>query len=128
MTNNEVNFLVVEDSPTMRQLISFSLKRIRNARIVEAGNGVDALKKVAETKFDLIIADINMPLMDGLKLLSILRKDPVYSTVPVIIVTTEGAEADRERGLKLGANAYLPKPVQTSELLKTIKELLKIEG
>ena len=128
MTNNEVNFLVVEDSPTMRQLISFSLKRIKNAKIVESGNEVDALKKVAETRFDLIIADINMPLMDGLKLLSILRKDPVYSTVPVIIVTTEGAEADRERGLKLGANAYLPKPVQTSELLKTIKELLKIEA
>jgi two-component system, chemotaxis family, chemotaxis protein CheY len=123
----EYSFLVVEDSPTMRQLISFSLKRIRGAKIAEAGNGVEALKKLSENKFNLIVADINMPLMDGLKLLSIVRKDPNHSTIPVIIVTTEGAEADKEKGMKLGANAYLPKPIQTSELLKTVKDLLKIE-
>jgi len=123
-----INFLVVEDSPTMRQLISFSLKRIRNSRVVEATDGVDALKKLAEDKFNLIIADINMPLMDGLKLLSLVRKDPNYQQTPVIIVTTEGAEVDREKGLKLGANAYLSKPIQTSELLKTVKELLQIQA
>ncbi|MBI3995205.1 MAG: response regulator [Nitrospirae bacterium] len=123
----EYNFLVVEDSPTMRQLISFSLKRIRGARIFEAGNGVEALKKLSESKINLIVADINMPLMDGLKLLSIVRKDPNYSLIPVIIVSTEGADADKEKGLKLGANAYLPKPIQTNELLKTVKELAKIE-
>jgi len=123
-----INFLVVEDSPTMRQLISFSLKRIRNSRVVEATDGVDALKKLAENKFNLIIADINMPLMDGLKLLSLVRKDPNYQQTPVIIVTTEGAEVDREKGLKLGANAYLSKPIQTTELLKTVKELLQIQA
>jgi two-component system chemotaxis response regulator CheY len=118
----------VEDSPTMRQLISFSLKRIRNSRVVEATDGVDALKKLSEGKFNLIIADINMPLMDGLKLLSLVRKDPNYKQTPVIIVTTEGAEVDREKGLKLGANAYLSKPIQTNELLKTVKELLQIQA
>ncbi|MBI3610089.1 MAG: response regulator [Nitrospirae bacterium] len=123
----EYNFLVVEDSPTMRQLISFSLKRIRGAKIIEAGNGVEALKKLSENKFNLILADINMPLMDGLKLLSIVRKDPNYSHVPVIIVSTEGTETDKEKGMKLGANAYLPKPIQTSDLLRTVKTLLKIE-
>ncbi|MFQ5455086.1 MAG: response regulator [Nitrospirota bacterium] len=123
----EYNFLVAEDSPTMRQLITFSLKRIRNAKIVEASNGVDALKKLSEGNFNLIILDINMPLMDGLKLLSIIRKDPMYHDLPVIIVTTEGAEADREKGMELGANAYLTKPIQTSEFLKTIKRLLKIQ-
>jgi two-component system chemotaxis response regulator CheY len=123
----EYNFLVVEDSPTMRQLISFSLKRIRGAKITEAGNGVEALKKLSETKFNLIVADINMPLMDGLKLLSIVRKDPNYAHIPVIIVSTEGAVADKEKGLQLGANAYLSKPIQTSELLKTVKEFVKIE-
>jgi len=123
-----INFLVVEDSPTMRQLISFSLKRIRNSRVVEATDGVDALKKLSGEKFNLIIADINMPLMDGLKLLSLVRKDPNYQHTPVIIVTTEGAEVDREKGLKLGANAYLSKPIQTNELLKTVKELLQIQA
>jgi len=125
---SEYNFLIVEDSPTMRQLISFSLKRIPNAKIVEASDGVDALKKLSEGKFHLIIADINMPMMDGLKLLSIVRKDPQYNNVPVIIVTTEGAEADRDKGMKLGANAYLSKPIQTNDLVKTVKELLKIQG
>lgn len=125
---SEYCFLIVEDSPTMRQLISFSLKRIQNSKIVEASDGVDALKKLSEGKFHLIIADINMPMMDGLKLLSIIRKDPQYNNVPVIIVTTEGAEADRDKGMKLGANAYLPKPIQTNDLVKTVKGLLKIHG
>ncbi len=123
---SEYSFLVVEDSPTMRQLVSFSLKRIKGAKIVEATDGVDALKKLSERPFHLIVADINMPLMDGLKLLSIVRKEPSYSHIPVIIVTTEGADADREKGLQLGANAYIPKPIQTNALLKTVRELLKI--
>ena len=121
------SFLVVEDSPTMRQLVTFSLKRIRDAKIVEATDGIDALKKMSEEKFSLIIADINMPLMDGLKLLSIIRKDPNFTSIPVIIVTTEGAEVDKEKGLKLGANAYLTKPIQTNALLNKVKELLHIE-
>lgn len=123
----EYNFLVVEDSPTMRQLISFSLRRIRGSKIVEAGNGVEALKKLSEEKFSLILADINMPLMDGLKLLSIVRKDPNYAKIPFIIVTTEGGETDKDKGMEMGANAYLPKPIQTNDLLKTVKDLLKIE-
>lgn len=123
---NGLKFLVVEDSPTMRQLISFSLKRIRNCHIVEATDGIDALKKLSVENFNLIIADINMPLMDGLKLLSILRKEEKYGHIPVIIVTTEGAERDREKGLKLGANAYLSKPIQTNHLLKIVKGLLNI--
>jgi len=123
----EYNFLVVEDSPTMRQLISFSLKRIRGAKISEAGNGVEALKKLSEIKFNLIVADINMPLMDGLKLLSLVRKDPNHAQIPFIIVSTEGADTDKDKGMQLGANAYLPKPIQTNELLKTVKQLVKIE-
>ena len=123
----EYRFLVVEDSPTMRQLIAFSLKRLKNSHVTEASNGVDALKKLSEDQFHLMVVDINMPLMDGLKLLNIVRKDPAYHHIPVIIVTTEGAEADREKGLKLGANAYFAKPIQINDLLKTIRTLLKIE-
>ena len=123
---NDLKFLIVEDSPTMRQLIAFSLKRIRNSRVVEATDGIDALKKLSGEDFNLIIADINMPLMDGLKLLSLLRREPKYKQIPVVIVTTEGAELDREKGLKLGANAYLSKPIQTNQLLKIVKGLLNI--
>lgn len=123
----DIRFLVVEDSPTMRQLITFSLKRIPNSKIVEASDGVDALKKLKEGRFDLIVSDINMPLMDGLKLVSMIRNDPAYRSTPIVIVTTEGSQTDREKGLALGANAYLSKPIQTNELLKIVRDLLKTE-
>ncbi|NKE72315.1 response regulator [Candidatus Manganitrophus noduliformans] len=123
----DIRFLVVEDSPTMRQLITFSLKRIPNSKIVEASDGVDALKKLKENRFDLIVSDINMPLMDGLKLVSMIRSDPAYRSTPIVIVTTEGSQTDREKGLALGANAYLSKPIQTNELLKIVRDLLKAE-
>ena len=119
-------FLVVEDSPTMRQLISFSLKRFRNAKIIEAVDGVDALKKLSGEKIDLILTDINMPVMDGLKLVSLVRQNAQLKDIPSIIITTEGAEEDRERGLALGANAYISKPIQSSHLIKTITELLQV--
>jgi two-component system chemotaxis response regulator CheY len=118
------NILVVEDSPTMRQLISFAVKRIPNSRVIEASDGVDALKKLSSEKVDLILADINMPVMDGLKLVSLVRGNPSFKHIPVIIVTTEGAEEDRKRALSIGANAYLPKPIQTQELLKLVNTYL----
>ncbi|GAB4437758.1 MAG: response regulator [bacterium] len=120
------NILVVEDSPTMRQLIVFALKRLKDVAVTEASDGVDGLKKLSGQKFDLMIADINMPIMDGLKLVSLVRQDPKYKAMPIIIVTTEGAEEDKKRGLTLGANAYLTKPVQTTQLISTVKDLLKI--
>ena len=118
------NILVVEDSPTMRQLISFAMKRIPNARVIEATDGVDALKKLSSDKIDLILADINMPVMDGLKLVSLVRGNPVFKNIPIIMVTTEGAEEDRKRAIAIGANAYLPKPIQTQELLKLVSKFL----
>lgn len=122
-----INILVVEDSPTMRQLIVFALKRLKDVSVTEASDGVDGLKKLSNNKFDLMIADINMPIMDGLKLVSLVRQDAKYKSMPIIIVTTEGAEEDKKRGLTLGANAYLTKPVQTTQLIATVKELLKIQ-
>ena len=118
------NILVVEDSPTMRQLISFAMKRIPNAIVIEATDGVDALKKLSSDKIDLILADINMPVMDGLKLVSLVRGNPSFKDIPIIMVTTEGAEEDRKRAIAIGANAYLPKPIQTQELLKLVTTFL----
>jgi two-component system chemotaxis response regulator CheY len=120
----EYKFLVVEDSPTMRQLISFALKRIPGSGIVEANDGIDALKKLSTQKFDIILTDINMPIMDGLKLVSMVRNDPAHKAIPIIIITTEGAEEDRKRGMALGANAYIPKPIQTANLLSVVNGIL----
>ena len=117
--------LVVEDSPTMRQLLCFALKRL-NVQIVEANDGIDGLKKVTSDKFDLIITDINMPIMDGLKLVSLVRSNPTYKDIPIIIVTTEGSEEDRKRGLALGANAYISKPIQSGQVISLVKSMLNI--
>ena len=124
MTGHKV--LVVEDSPTMRQLIVFALKRIRGFQIVEANDGVDGLKKLSAEKFDLILTDINMPIMDGLKLVSMVRNDPNYKETPIIVITTEGATEDRERALALGANEYITKPIQTMKILETVKKLMNV--
>lgn len=121
----DINFLVVEDSPTMRQLITFALKRVHGSKIVEASDGIDALKKLSAQKFDMVLTDINMPIMDGLKLVSLIRGNDQHKGIPIIIITTEGAEEDRKKGLALGANAYLPKPIQTAELLKLVNQYVK---
>lgn len=118
--------LVVEDSPTMRQLIVFALSRIKVLKVIEADDGVDALKKLSQQHFDILITDINMPMMDGLKLVSMVRKDEVHKDIPIIIITTEGAQEDRQRALSLGANAYITKPIQAPQVISKVKDLLKL--
>lgn len=122
----EKKILVVEDSPTMRQLIAFTLRRLPSVVLTEATDGVDALKKLGGDRFDLIFTDINMPIMDGLKLVSLVRNDPALRHIPIVIITTEGAAEDRQRGLALGANDYLTKPIQAGKILAVARELLEI--
>ena len=119
--------LVVEDSPTMRQLIVFALNRIRGLQVIEADDGVDALRKLSAGQLDIILTDINMPIMDGLKLVKRIRSDEALKAIPIVIITTEGAEEDRQRALALGANAYITKPIQAPQVIAKVKELLKIE-
>jgi two-component system, chemotaxis family, chemotaxis protein CheY len=116
--------MIVEDSPTMRQLIVSALTRLPQLEIVEASDGVDALKKLPGGKIDLVLTDINMPIMDGLRLVSLLKGNPLYREIPVVIVAAEGAADDRARGLALGARAYIPKPIQANSLLKVVREIL----
>lgn len=121
-----LKFLIIEDSPTMRQLIRFALNRLPKAEVIEASDGVDGLKKLSSNEVDLILTDINMPIMDGLKLVSLVRSNDSYRDIPIVIITTEGAQEDRERAMALGANAYITKPIQSASLLKTVKDLLEI--
>ncbi|WP_394829518.1 response regulator [Pendulispora albinea] len=122
----EYTCLVVEDSPMMRQLLVFALSRVKNLRVTEADDGVDGLRKLAAGRFDIILTDINMPIMDGLKLVKRVRTDPIHKDTPVIIITTEGAAEDRKRAIELGANAYITKPIQAPQVIAKVKELLKI--
>lgn len=116
--------LVVEDSPTMRQLICFALRRINGLEVVEADDGVDGLKKLSGRRFDILITDINMPVMDGLKLVSLVRKDEIHKEIPIVIITTEGAAEDRQRAMSLGANSYITKPIQAPQVINCVKQLL----
>jgi len=117
--------LIVEDSPTMRQLLRFALKRLPGVEIVEAGDGMDGLRKLTSDHFDLALVDINMPVMDGLKLIHLIREEESLRSMPIVVITTEGAEADRARALSLGADEYLTKPVQAGRVLQVVKGLLK---
>ena len=124
---SEYSCLIVEDSPMMRQLLVFALARVKNLRVTEADDGVDGLRKLASARYDIIVTDINMPIMDGLKLVRRVRSDPTHKDTPIVIITTEGSLEDRQRALQLGANAYITKPIQAPQVIATVKELLKID-
>ena len=124
MANHRI--LIVEDSPTMRQLLTFALKRLKNVDIVEAQDGMDGLRKVTSDSFDLALIDINMPVMDGLKLISLIRADQSLQSMSICVITTEGATEDRERALAIGADEYLTKPIQANRVLAVAKSLLKV--
>jgi two-component system chemotaxis response regulator CheY len=119
--------LIVEDSPTMRQLLVFSLRRLKNVEIVEAQDGMDGLRKISSDHFDLALIDINMPVMDGLKLISLIRGEDSLKGVPIVVITTEGANEDRDRAILLGANEYLTKPIQANRVLAVARSLLKLD-
>ncbi|WP_303722611.1 response regulator [Malonomonas rubra] len=119
--------LVVDDSPTMRQLIVFALHRIPGLQVEEAGDGVAALKMLSNEIYDLLLTDINMPIMDGLKLISLLRNDAQYNALPIVVITTEGTVLDREKATALGANEYLAKPIQTARIIEVVRQLLEID-
>ncbi len=119
--------LIVEDSPTMRQLLVFALKRLKGVELAEAQDGMDGLRKVTSDHYDLVLVDINMPVMDGLKLISLIRAEESLKQMPIVVITTEGAKEDRERALSLGADEYLTKPIQANRVLATAKSLLKMD-
>ncbi|HVH05299.1 MAG TPA: response regulator [Myxococcota bacterium] len=119
------SILVVEDSATMRSLIASTLEELDpGVKITEAGSGFEALRLLPRGAFDLIVTDINMPDINGLELVSFLKKNDAYARIPLIIVSTEGSVRDREKGLGLGANAYLVKPFQPEDLRGLARDLL----
>jgi two-component system, chemotaxis family, chemotaxis protein CheY len=116
--------LVADDSPTTRALIVSTLEALGNFTVVEAANGFDALRILPREKVDLVITDINMPDINGLELISFIRSNQLYKATPLIIVSTEGSNRDRDKGLALGADAYLVKPFKPEELQQLVDRLL----
>ncbi len=116
--------LVADDSQTMRMFILFHLiKMLPGVKIMEAVNGADALDKLRAQDVDLILTDMNMPEMDGAGLVCAVRQELKRET-PIIVITTMGELKDRERGLSLGANGYITKPINPREFREAILKFL----
>jgi two-component system chemotaxis response regulator CheY len=116
--------LVVEDSAIMRQLLVMSLRRMPGVTVLEASDGLEALKLIANENLSLVFSDVNMPGLDGLKLVRMLRADHRTRNIPIVMVTTEGSAEDRDRAMALGATEYITKPVQAAKVVDTATRLL----
>lgn len=117
--------LIVEDSPTMRALLASALEELEGSvKITQAESGFEALRVLPRERWDLIVTDVNMPDINGLELVSFAKGNAAYRHVPLIIVSTEGSERDRAKGLELGADAYLVKPFEPSDLCEIAAQLL----
>lgn len=123
----EKRFLIVDDSATMRQLLMMAVRKLDGIgplTLVEAVDGRDGVEKFQTGNFDLVMTDIKMPNMTGLELVAKLRQDLGNKTIPIIIISTKGEETDIQRGLSLGANEYLLKPISAVRLKEVIVKLL----
>jgi two-component system chemotaxis response regulator CheY len=115
--------LTVDDSPSVRKLVKFTLKA-KGYEVRSAGDGLEALDLLKQEVFDAIILDINMPRMNGLEFLSAIKADDQYAGMPVIMLTTEGQDDDKDKAVALGATAYMVKPFKPTQLLMLLEKIL----
>lgn len=115
--------LVVDDSASMRQMIKFTLSHA-GYEVIEAVDGLEALAKLNGHTVNLIIADINMPNMDGIELIKKVRSHEVHKFTPIIVLTTESQTSLKEEGKAVGATGWIVKPFTQSQLLLVIKRVL----
>lgn len=120
----EKKILIVEDSPTMRSLIRSAISMMGDYAVVEAENGFEALRLLPKYSISMVITDINMPDINGLELINFIRSNKNYKGLPLVIISTEGSEKDRKKGLSLGADAYLVKPFIPKDLQDLISKFL----
>jgi two-component system, chemotaxis family, chemotaxis protein CheY len=118
--------LVVEDSSAMRGLIASIVDQIDDCEVIEVSGGFQALKELPRTAFALVITDINMPDINGFELISFIRKNPTHKTTPVLVVSSEGNETQKQKCLTLGANAYVSKPFEPAALKAAVEKLLGV--
>ena len=115
--------LVVEDSPAMRHLLIMAAKR--TADVVEAADGLAALKALATSQFDLLFVDLNMPILDGMKLIKKVRESEAQTGAPrvrICVVTTESAQATEDQARALGADFFVRKPVARRDVERILQE------
>ena len=115
--------LAVDDSASMRQMVCFTLKTA-GFDVTEACNGDEALKVAQHGEYDLVISDVNMPIMDGLTLIRHLRTLPNYKFTPLLMLTTESGTEKKQEGRSAGATGWIVKPFNPDQLLATVRKVL----
>lgn len=115
--------LAVDDSSSMRQMVTFTLKSAGH-QVTEAADGQEALNKAKSQQFDLIITDVNMPIMDGITFIKNLRGEVNYKFTPMLMLTTESAADKKAQGKAAGATGWIVKPFNPDQLLNTINRVL----
>lgn len=110
--------LIVDDSPTIRQMVTFCLRTMPNVTSDTAADGVEAWAKLQTGRFDLLITDLNMPNLDGRQLIDKVRSDPRLNRLPIIMVSTD---AEKAQLANTGANVYLIKPFKPQDLVAAIQ-------
>jgi two-component system chemotaxis response regulator CheY len=116
--------LTVDDSATVRKLIQFALQS-KEFQTIPAEDGLAALEVLKHERADAIVLDINMPRMNGLEFLQKIKSHEEYAAIPVVILTTEGQDEDREKAIALGASRYIIKPFTPSQLVTLLEEVLQ---
>ncbi|MDQ7073603.1 MAG: response regulator [Gammaproteobacteria bacterium] len=116
--------LAVDDSASLRQMVSFTLKSA-GYEVTEAANGQEGLDMARSKKFDLVVTDINMPVMDGIKLIKSLRGLAEYRFTPLLMLTTESSDGKKQEGKAAGATGWIVKPFNPDKLLNVIGRVLR---
>ena len=116
--------LAVEDSPSMRKMVSFTLSGA-GYKVVEAVDGMDALEKVEAEHIDLVLADQNMPRLDGIGLTRRLREHPRFKNTPILILTTESSDQMKQAGRAAGATGWLVKPFDPNRLIEVLQKVIR---
>ena len=116
--------LIVDDSTMLRDMLNYALNEGGYTDVVEAIDGVDGLAKAKTADFDLVITDVNMPNMDGLTLITELRKLPAYIKKPILVLTTERRDEMKAKGKAAGATGWIVKPFVPDQLLKAVNIVL----
>ncbi|HEV2706178.1 MAG TPA: response regulator [Pyrinomonadaceae bacterium] len=115
--------LVADDSPASRSLVASALSDVAGVEVARVSSGVEAIKLVATDSFDLVLTDVNMPDINGLELLRFIKTNERLSALPVLVISTDTAEAERLRALSLGADGYLAKPFTPDQLRAAIEQV-----
>ena len=116
--------LIVEDSSAMRAFVRAALETQSLAReVIEAASGFEALRLLPRERFDLAFVDINMPDIHGLEVIKLMRASPIHRLVPLIVISSEASQRDRERGLALGADTWLAKPFTPEQLADEVRRV-----